>query len=236
MCPGTDVYMPPEAVQEKTVYTEKIDCFLFGVITVQILIQRFSKPGDQLQNVELNHPGLPTGKLLVQVPEVNRQQNHINEVDPNHPLLPVALNCLKDKDNERPSAHQLCERVADLKEMPEYRDSIQTVRRANSVTSNSYGEKDPIREEENQQLRHQLQQSKRERNQTIGFLNQQLKQLQEELRKKDQTLEERERQLGRTNHQLESSEQMTAQFEQRIAELEQQLGQRNQKSPEGSNR
>ena len=37
MCPGTDVYMPPEAVQNKPVYTEKIDCFSFGVIAVQIL-------------------------------------------------------------------------------------------------------------------------------------------------------------------------------------------------------
>ena len=33
MCPGTDVYMPPEAVQDKPVYTEKIDCFSFGVIS-----------------------------------------------------------------------------------------------------------------------------------------------------------------------------------------------------------
>ena len=29
MCPSTDVYMPPEAVQDKPVYTEKIDCFSF---------------------------------------------------------------------------------------------------------------------------------------------------------------------------------------------------------------
>ena len=37
MCPGTDVYMPPEAVKDKPVYTEKIDCFSFGVIAVQIM-------------------------------------------------------------------------------------------------------------------------------------------------------------------------------------------------------
>ena len=45
-CPGTDVYMPPEAVQEKPVYTEKIDCFSFGVIIVQILTRQFPNPGD----------------------------------------------------------------------------------------------------------------------------------------------------------------------------------------------
>ena len=36
MFPGTDVYMPPEAVQDKPVYSEEIDCFSFGVITLQI--------------------------------------------------------------------------------------------------------------------------------------------------------------------------------------------------------
>ena len=37
MCPGTNVYMPPEAVQDKPVYAAKIDCFSFGVISIQIL-------------------------------------------------------------------------------------------------------------------------------------------------------------------------------------------------------
>ena len=32
MCPGTDVYMPPETVQDKLVYTEKIDCFSFHTV------------------------------------------------------------------------------------------------------------------------------------------------------------------------------------------------------------
>ena len=77
MCPGTDVYMPPEAVQDKPVYTEKIDCFSFGVITVQVLTRQFPKPGDRLQEVALNHPGLPTGSVFVHVPEVDRRQNHI---------------------------------------------------------------------------------------------------------------------------------------------------------------
>ena len=50
------------------------------------------------------------------IPEIERQQNHISGVDPNHPLLPIALNCLKDADGERLSSQQLCERVAALKE------------------------------------------------------------------------------------------------------------------------
>ena len=123
MCPGTDVYMPPEAVQDQPVYTEKIDCFSFGVIIVQMLTRQFPKPGDRMQRLELNHPGLPRGTLMVCIPEIDRRQNHISQVDPNHPLLPISLDCLKDKDVERPSAEQLCERVAALKEQSKYTES-----------------------------------------------------------------------------------------------------------------
>ena len=59
MCPGTDVYMPPEAVLDKPVYTEKIDCFSFGVITIQIVTQEFPKPGDRRKRIQINQPGLP---------------------------------------------------------------------------------------------------------------------------------------------------------------------------------
>ena len=44
LCPGADVYMPPEAVKDKPVYTEKIDCFSFGVIAVQIMTRLFPQP------------------------------------------------------------------------------------------------------------------------------------------------------------------------------------------------
>ena len=243
MCPGTDVYMPPEAVQDKPVYTEKIDCFSFGVIIVQILTQQFPKPGDRLQEIELNHPGLPPGKILVQAPEINRRQNHISQVSPSHTLLPIALDCLKDKDSERPSAHQLCERVADLKGMPNYVDSAKTIWKRDTDDSEvirlltvRMEENERItsaKEEENQQLRQQLQEKERssrwqleERERQLGQVNQQLRQIQLENDQKSRQIEEKERQLGRVHQQLEASEQVVAQFERRITELEQQLSQR----------
>ena len=196
MCPGTDVYMPPEAVQDKPVYTEKIDCFSFGVITIQMLIQQFPKPGERLQEIELNHQGLLKRKLLMQIPEVERRQNHISQVDPNHSLLPIALDCLKDKDSERPSAHQLCERVADLKGMPKYINSIRSVQNKDEVIRSltiCTDKKNCIissKEEENQQLRQQLQQERDQAN---------------------RQLVKKERQLTLLNQQLESSEQVVAQ-------------------------
>ena len=123
MCPGTDAYMPPEAVEDQPVYNEKMDCFSFGVIVVQILTRQFPKPGDRMQRVQINHPGLPRGTLKVCIPEVDRRQNHISRVDPNHTLLPISLECLKDRDVERPSAQQLCDRVKALKEQTKYTES-----------------------------------------------------------------------------------------------------------------
>ena len=228
MCPGTDVYMPPEAVQDKPIYTEKIDCFSFGVIIVQILTQQFPKPGERLQEVEFNHPGLPAGTVCVRVPEVNRQQNHISEIPPNHSLLPIALDCLKDKDNERPSAHQLCERVTDLKGKSDYRDSARAVQDKDEIIRQQRQ-----RLQENDQTISMIRQQSEEGERQIGLLNQQLRQVQLE---KDQQKEEKERQLGRVNQQLEASEQVVAQLERRITELEQQLSQREQQKTKASSR
>ena len=70
MCPGTDVYMPPEAVQEEPVYTEKIDCFSFGVIALQVLTRQFPKPGNRKKRVPINLPGLPDNTMAeVPIPE-----------------------------------------------------------------------------------------------------------------------------------------------------------------------
>lgn len=37
MCPGTKAYMPPEALLDLPVYTDKLDCFQAGVLMIQIV-------------------------------------------------------------------------------------------------------------------------------------------------------------------------------------------------------
>lgn len=36
-CPGSMVYMPPESLDERPRYTNKVDCFSYGVLVVQLL-------------------------------------------------------------------------------------------------------------------------------------------------------------------------------------------------------
>ena len=119
-CPGTDVYMPPEAVQDQPMYTEKIDCFSFGVIAIQVLTKKFPDPGNRHR--VLGDQCHPTTLLIV--PEVERRHNHISQIDQSNPLLPIALDCLCDVEAQRPSAQHLCERLAQLQERQEYRESL----------------------------------------------------------------------------------------------------------------
>ena len=203
-CPGTDVYMPPEAVQDKPVYTEKIDCFSFGVIILQILTRLFPKPGERYMIV--NDPRYPR-PLKMDVLEQDRRQNHISKVDTDHPLLPVILDCLKDKDNKRPSAHQLCERVADLKRMEKYIDSARTVQDKDKVIQSLASRVEEnvraisSKEEENQQLRQQL----RKKDEELG---QALEERGEIIKDKVQTLMEKGKQLAEKDEQLEKMRQV----------------------------
>ena len=110
-CPGTLAYMSPEALEEPPMYTYKLDSFSLGVLGVQIMTRQFPDPGERFQIMKINDPRIPSGRVRVDVPEVERRRSHINLIDPAHPLLPFALDCLKDRDTERPSCGALWSHV-----------------------------------------------------------------------------------------------------------------------------
>ena len=126
MCPGTIAYMPPEALVTPPRYSNKLDCFSHGVLTIQIVTRQFPNPGDA--QVTIQDARYPTGRVVVFVPESERRKKDIDLVDSNHPLLPVALHCLKDDDRERPSADELCGRLATLKGEQMYTCSVEQSR------------------------------------------------------------------------------------------------------------
>ena len=108
-CPGNRVYMPPEALFDPPVYSEKLDCFSMGVIAVQIATLNYPDPGPFARLVE---DSMSSARRLQEiVPEVERRESDIKLVQSDHPLLQMVLNCLRDKDEERPSAQELCEEL-----------------------------------------------------------------------------------------------------------------------------
>ena len=199
MCPGTDAYMPPEAIDNQTVYTEKGDVFSLGVNIVQILTRKFPKPGDRFNTVSINDPRFPSGRIRVCVSEIDRRNNHICEIEPAHPLLPIALDCLKDQEGERPSAGELFQRLAALKDTPAY---------TQSETSHQHHITKLGQQLLSQQQEHdeQLQQSQ----QALTARQQEIQDLREEL----------SRAVRGRDRQQRDHEEMIAQFQRRIEELE----------------
>ena len=114
LCPGTTVYMPPEAQITPPTYTNKLDCFSFGVLAIQTATRQFPNPSDGSKYVD--DPRYSGGRVIVQIAEIERRKNHIDLIEPGHPLLPLIRECLKDRDTERPSAHKLCDQIFLLRE------------------------------------------------------------------------------------------------------------------------
>ena len=124
-CPGARVFMPPEALNEPPVYTEKLDNFSLGVIIVQIITRDFPSPTERFEMIDVPDPRSSSGvTILVQVPiaEVKRREAQINLIDTTHPLLQSALNCLKDQEADRPTSQQLCQYLGTLKETSLYKE------------------------------------------------------------------------------------------------------------------
>ena len=126
--PAAAAYMPPEALTTQHNHSSKLDCFSYGVLTVQIITKKSPKPGDAYQSSEDR-----TRHSRVRMPEIQRRKKDIDLIEPNHPLLPIVLYCLKDRDTERPSADEICERLTVLKGEERYKQSMQQTRNLASV-------------------------------------------------------------------------------------------------------
>ena len=215
VCPGTTVYMSPEALGEPPIYTDKLDSFSLGVLSVQIMTRQFPDPGNRFQAMEINDPRIPSGRVQVEIPEIERRKSHIDLINPAHPLLPVALNCLKDRDRERPSCHELCGRMSTLKASPKYIESVQQSQVNTKPTQSANRES---REREIQP------------SQQIQDLQQQLHTKDDQLREKEQEnlelwtlLSTKDEQLAGKDHQLQQKETAIAAHQQEIQQLRQQL-------------
>ena len=182
------------------------------------------------------------------ISETERRQNHISNVDPNHTLLKVSLACLKDRDVERPSAQQLCERLAALKGSAEYIESL--VRDAQlqerNIQLQEHGADDgrdreirSLRQQHIQQVQNleqviQLQLSRLEetdralgeKDGTIAAGEQQIREKMEEIgrlvREKDEVMDDKERELGQKQ---DENQQLEREKNQIIEEKERELGQ-----------
>ena len=111
-CPGTPVYMPPEALMPGSVPnpTEKMDSFQMGVLMLQIATKLFPYPTKDFTKRDEN---VLSYKV---VPEWKRRESHIEILRKvEHPLLdhPI-LECLENREDKRPSAELILEQLSAL--------------------------------------------------------------------------------------------------------------------------
>ena len=221
----------PEALDDPPIYTKKLDTFSFGVLDIQIITRQFPDPGPR--NKKVRDPHFPVGEIQIPVPENERRMSHINLINPIHPLLPIATACLSYNEEDRPSAQELCQWLAALKETSQYGDSVQQAQeRCRPAQSSAVDKEDRERQitkkqqekeeckEKSQYFQQQLQVSGQvqEKDAIIAAMQQQTQKLRQEYQQvtleKDHVIEAREKQLLKMNDQLVVSKQVTAQLQQ----------------------
>ena len=215
--PGTVVYMSPEALKDQPVYTDKLDSFSFGVLCIQIMTRQFPNPGDHVTILE--NPFFSADTIEMPVSEVERRQSHINLINRAHPLLLVALKCLKDREGDRPSTRELCHYISELKRSPQYTVSVQRSQEGavHSSSEQGVGEITKVQQNHAQQAR-QIQ----DLQQQLLSKDDQLKTLSNQLQVKEQEIQQQFQQILRlrnllTANQLQGLQQLTAKDEERAS-------------------
>ena len=212
-CPGTPAYMSPEALLDPPVYTEKLDCFQTGVLMIQTITRKFPDPGPAMNRER--DARFPTGWHITAVPEVERRQSHLSLIPRTHPMLGVAMDCLKDTDSERPSAQQICRYLSALKEAPQYGQSLE----------GRGGERDG-EVHEREELIQQLRQGNHEREREVRERERDIERLQSQLQQKEGEVREREREVREVKEMAREREREVREREGDIERLQSQLQQK----------
>lgn len=86
MQPGTQDFMPPEALQDPPRYTVSVDVFSFGCVIIHLFTHQWPKPVGQTCE----------GKVIS---EYERRKKIISELGEFHFLVPLIKLCLEDEDS-----------------------------------------------------------------------------------------------------------------------------------------
>ena len=252
LCPGNVLYMSPEALDEAKTYTAKLDIFSFGVIVIQILTREFPNPTDRFRTVPVSSKEEDKEEddededeeVRRVVPETKRREAHLKMIPDTHFLKPLALQCLKKKERQRPSALQLSERLSELKQSSQYTESmhqtqgssdiqqLQQQLRSQRILTEAKTREVQEHQTRNTELRsvedknRQLQTKDRllQENQTViqakerqlQAKDRQLQECQHTIASREHAVETKERELQQTQGQLQASEQLVSEFQQSL--------------------
>ena len=235
LCPGNVLYMSPEALDEAKIYTVNLDIFSFGVIVIHILTRQFPNPTDRFRTAYVAEFDEDVRRV---VPETERREAPFKLIPDTHSLKPLALQCLKNKENERPSALQLSEGLSELKQSSQYTESMHQTQSGSDIQQLQQqlrGQRilteTKTREVQEYQTRNtelqtmfedkdrQLQAKNRllqENQALIQAKDRQLQECQHTIARRKHEVEMKERELRQTQEQLQASEQLVSEFQQNL--------------------
>ena len=210
LCPGNLLYMSPEALDEVKSYTAKLDIFSFGVIVIQILTRQFPNPTDRFRIV---HDPRYDEEVRLLVPETERRQAHLQLIPDTHSLKPLALQCLK-KEIQRPSALQLSDRLSELKQAPQYTESMHQAQNKSEIQQFEQQLRNEIEAKTREASEHQARSTQLQR--MVEAKDRELQENQHTIATNQHAIETKVRQLQQTQQQLRDSQQLVEQFQQSL--------------------
>ena len=108
--PGNIVYMPPEAMGERTKYNSSLDIFSFGNIALFTLTQEFIGP--KLKAATYTDP---MSRKIIGLSEIERREHGFcilyHDLGKENALAKLTQDCLQNHPDDRPSAADLVERI-----------------------------------------------------------------------------------------------------------------------------
>ena len=109
--PGTSVFMPPEALDDKPIYGPSLDVFSFGGVILYVTSRQWPTPKSWSQ-ID------PKTKNRFFLSEVERRQQYIDMMSGGGvDLKPLVVSCLENDPELRPSVTDISERLRKMKEV-----------------------------------------------------------------------------------------------------------------------
>ena len=109
LAPGTVVFMPPEALTPNAAYDQSIDVFSLGVMIIHIFCGEWPSPGDTAIP-DANNPG-----KVIYRSEAQRRDTYLTKMGYDHPLRELAMQCITNNPENRPSMFFVLEELEDKK-------------------------------------------------------------------------------------------------------------------------
>ena len=122
-CPGAPSFMAPECLEENAKYDNKLDCFSFGHLVVYVANQQFPSSVDSdITKEDVKHKQMQVAKRRSSLKQMAGGSDH--------PLYSIAVQCLSDTPDQRPTSRDLVMRMEELckKQPPPYKNVMEAVK------------------------------------------------------------------------------------------------------------